>query len=43
MRQQITHLKGGDQPGQGAFGHIAGEYDVGYYGYAGRRFIAWSD
>ncbi|KAG9310225.1 Metalloprotease [Chiua virens] len=33
LRQQITHLKGGDQPGQGAFGHIAGDYDVGYYGY----------
>lgn len=33
LRQQITYLKGGDQPGQGAFGHIAGEYDVAYYGY----------
>lgn len=33
LRQQITHLEGGDQPGQGGFGHIAGEYDVGYYGY----------
>ena len=33
LRQQIAHLKGGDRPGQGSFKHIAGEYDVGYYGY----------
>ncbi|KAG6380299.1 hypothetical protein JVT61DRAFT_8408 [Boletus reticuloceps] len=33
LRQQITHLKGGNQPGQAGFGHIAGDYDVGYYGY----------
>jgi len=34
LREQIAYLRGGDQPGQGAFGHIAGDYDVGYYGYA---------
>lgn len=33
LRQQITRLKGGDQPGQGGFQHVAGEYDVAYYGY----------
>ena len=33
LRQEIMHLKGGDQPGQGAFSHVASDYDVGYYGY----------
>ena len=33
LRQQIMHVRGGDQPGQCGFGHMAGEYDVGLYGY----------
>lgn len=43
LRQQITHLKGGEQPGQGGFGHIAGKYDVGYYGYVvgSVRDLSW--
>ncbi|KAL4065047.1 mitochondrial endopeptidase [Scleroderma citrinum] len=34
MRENISLVKGGiPQPGQGAFGHIVGGYDAGYYGY----------
>ena len=33
LREQISLVKGGAyKPGQGAFGHIAGGYDAGYYG-----------